>query len=264
MSAFGTLLREMRVAQRFSQLDFSLESNVSSKHISFLETGRSMPSQQMVLHLAQVLGADLAGTNRLLSAAGFSQVFTQQDLYAPEMRMVKEALDHMLVSHMPYPAMVFDQNYNLVNGNAAQFYLIQAMVALGGKIAERPNVLLAFLDENSLKPFVEDWDQLARHMLQRIYQEHLSGPYRDRENLLLKQALELPGIPSDWKQHRVENLDKPVVSFSLRLGDTRLNMFSTIATIGTPLDVTAQSIRIEHFFPADEQTKDYWIRHCSQ
>ncbi|WP_083921090.1 helix-turn-helix domain-containing protein [Hahella ganghwensis] len=264
MSAFGTLLREMRIAQRFSQLDFALESDVSSKHISFLETGRSMPSQHMVLHLAQVLGADLAGTNRLLSAAGFSQVFSHQDLNAPEMKMVKEALDHMLLSHMPYPAMVFDQAYNLINGNAAQFFLIQQMVALGGKIGERPNILLAFLDEEGLKPFVENWEQVACHMLQRIHQEHLAGPYRDRENELLNQALALPGIPPDWKHHRVENLDKPVVAFTLKLGEARLNMFSTIATIGTPLDVTAQSIRIEHFFPADEPTRDYWIRHCAQ
>ena len=263
MSAFGTMLRDMRLANRFSQLDFSLESNVSSKHISFLETGRSKPSQEMVLHLARALGADLAGTNRLLSAAGYSQLFSRQDLSAPEMKMVKEALDHMLISHMPYPAIVFDQNYYLIAGNSAQMFLFQQLIALGAKVGARPNVMLALLDEQGLKPFLEDWDNLACHMLQRVHQEHLAGPYRDQNCELLDQALALPGIPQDWKYRIVDGLDKPVVSFTIRLNDIRLNMFSTIATIGTPLDITAQNIRIEHFFPADEDTKAYWHKHCA-
>ncbi len=262
MSAFGTMLRDMRLASRFSQLDFSLESNVSSKHISFLETGRSKPSQEMVLHLVKVLNADLAGTNRLLSAAGYSQLYSRQDLDAPEMKMVKEALDHMLKSHMPYPALIFDQNYYLISGNQAQAFIIQQMMALGGKVDARLNVLLAFLDENGFKPFLEDWDNLACHMLQRVHQEHLSGPYREQDCELLKEDLALPGIPKDWKYRVIEDLDKAVVAFTIRLNDIRLNMFSTIATIGTPLDITAQNIRIEHFFPADEATKAYFLNHC--
>ena len=96
MSAFGTLYREMRQGKRFSQMDFALEREVSAKHISFLETGRSKPSKGMVLYLAQMLQTDLAATNRLLSAAGYSQVFSDQDLSAPGMAIIKEAVEHLL------------------------------------------------------------------------------------------------------------------------------------------------------------------------
>ncbi|MBZ2168780.1 helix-turn-helix domain-containing protein [Marinobacter sp. F4216] len=258
MSAFGTLFREMRQGKRLSQMDFALACEVSAKHISFLETGRSQPSKGMVLHLAQMLKTDLAGTNRLLSAAGYSQVYSHQDLSAPGMAMIREALEHLLKGHLPYPAVVFDHEYNLVMANEAMQALMLRMVQLGAQLPARPNFLLALLDEAGIKPFVGDWENIACHMLQRVYHEHLAGPFRDQPNRLLDQALTVPGVPQHWKNHVVEHLDYPAIPFTLNLGDQQLNIFSTIATIGTPLDVTAQNLRIEHFFPMDERSKAYW------
>ncbi len=258
MSAFGTLFREMRQGKRLSQMDFALECEVSAKHISFLETGRSKPSKGMVLHLAQMLQADLAGTNRLLSAAGYSQVFSDQDLNAPGMAMIREALDHLLKAHMPYPAVVFDHEYYLVTANQAMQQMIVKMVSLGAQLPARPNFLLSLIDNHGMKPFVGDWENIACHMLQRVYHEHLAGPFRDQPNRLLEEALAMPDVPLHWKTHVVEHLDYPAIPFTLNLGERQLKIFSTIATIGTPLDVTAQNLRIEHFFPLDESTKAYW------
>ena len=146
MSAFGTLFREMRQGKRLSQMDFALECEVSAKHISFLETGRSQPSKGMVLHLAQMLQTDLAATNRLLSAAGYSQVYSDQDLNAPGMAMIKEALDHLLKAHLPYPAVVFDHEYYLVMANTAMQAMMVRMVELGAHFPARPNFLLSLLE----------------------------------------------------------------------------------------------------------------------
>ncbi|MEQ8183198.1 helix-turn-helix domain-containing protein [Marinobacter salarius] len=258
MSAFGTLFREMRQGKRLSQMDFALECEVSAKHISFLETGRSQPSKGMVLHLAQMLQTDLAATNRLLSAAGYSQVYSDQDLNAPGMAMIKEALDHLLQAHLPYPAVVFDHEYYLVMANTAMQAMMVRMVELGAHFPARPNFLLSLLDNEGMKPFVGDWGNIACHMLQRVYHEHLAGPFRDQPNRLLEHALTLPGVPPNWKSHVVEHLDYPAIPFTLNLGDQQLRIFSTIATIGTPLDVTAQNLRIEHFFPMDERSKAFW------
>lgn len=259
MTAFGTLLKELREAQRYSQLALAVESEVSSKHISFLETGRSLPSREMVLQLARTLNADLTGTNQLLSSAGYSQQFSQMDLNAPEMGMVKEALQHMLQSHMPYPAMVMDRDYNLIAGNNAQLYLMQQVIQLGGQVPDQPNLLLALLDEKGFKPYLEEWENLACHMLQRVHQEHLSGPFRDQTCSILEQAMQLPGIPTDWRSRTVADRNTPVVSFRIRLGNQLLSLFSTIATFGTPLDITAQNVRVEYFFPSDEETRQFWL-----
>lgn len=259
MSAFGTLFREMRQGKRLSQMDFALACEVSAKHISFLETGRSKPSKGMVLHLAQMLQTDLAGTNRLLSAAGYSQVYSDQDLSAPGMAMIREALDHLLQAHLPYPAVVFDHEYSLVMANQAMQALMSRMVELGAQFPARPNFLLSLLDDDGIKPFVGDWEAIACHLLQRVYHEHLAGPFRDQPNRLLELALTMPGVPPHWKSHTVEHLDYPAIPFTLNLGADQLSVFSTIATIGTPLDVTAQNLRIEHFFPMDERTKAYWL-----
>ncbi len=259
MTAFGTMLKDIRQGQRFSQLDLACEANISSKHISFLETGRANPSKEMVLHIARVFNMDHARTNQLLSAAGYSQVFSKQDLNSPEMKIVKEAVEHLLNAHMPYPALLFDKDYNLLQANAAQLYLIQQMLLRGAKINPDSNLFLAFFQEGGLRPFLENWEMLACHMLQRIHQEHLTGPYRDQPNTLLEKALELPDVPKDWRDRSIEHLDKPVLPFTLKLGDIRLNMFSTISSFGTALDVTTQHLRIEHFFPADEATKEYWL-----
>ena len=259
MSAFGTLFREMRQGKRLSQMDFALACEVSAKHISFLETGRSKPSKGMVLHLAQMLQTDLAGTNRLLSAAGYSQVYSHQDLSAPGMAMIREALEHLLKGHLPYPAVVFDHEYYLVMANQAMQAMMARMVQLGARFPARPNFLLSLLEEQGMKPFVGDWETIACHMLQRVYHEHLAGPFRDQPNRLLEEALTVPGAPQHWKSHLVEHLDYPAIPFTLNLGDQQLRIFSTIATIGTPLDVTAQNLRIEHFFPMDEATKAYWV-----
>ncbi len=124
MSAFGTLFKEMRKGKRLSQMDLAFGSKVSPKHISFLETGRSKPSKGMVLRLAHMLQADLAGTNRLLLAAGYSPVYSNQNLSAPGMTMIKNALKHLLQGHLPYPAMVFDHEYYLVMANQAMQEMI--------------------------------------------------------------------------------------------------------------------------------------------
>jgi transcriptional regulator with XRE-family HTH domain len=240
--AVGPLIKTWRTRRRLSQLDLALEAGVSARHLSFVETGRSRPSEQMVLHLAEHLEVPLRERNRLLLAAGYAPVFAQRDLQAPELAPIKRALDQLLKAHEPFPAVVIDRASNLVAGNSATRLLTEGVAA---HLLEPPiNVLRLALHPEGMAPRIENLGEWRAHLLQDLAaQRDQTG---DPDLHALYAELEaLPGPTEEPGSHEV----------FVPLKIDGLTFLSTRTTFGTALDVTVSELAIEAFYPADAMTK---------
>jgi transcriptional regulator with XRE-family HTH domain len=247
--AVGALLRDWRRRRRLSQLDLALEAGVSARHLSFVETGRSRPSAEMVVQLAEHLDVPLRDRNALLLAAGYAPAYGQRDLDAPEMGPVREAIDRVLRAHEPYPAVVVDRHWGMVAGNRA-VPVFTAGVA--EHLLEPPvNVLRLSLHPDGLAPRIANLGEWRAHLLDRLgRQAVVSG---DPALFVLHEELAaLPGGPPA----AAPELDAGAIAVPLRLrdGDAELSFISTATTFGTATDVTLSELAIESFFPADEST----------
>ena len=248
----GPLLRHWRAARRVSQLDLALDADVSSRHLSFVETGRAQPSREMVLRLAEALEVPLRERNALLLAAGYAPLYRETDLGAPEMVDARLAVEFILAKQEPYPAIVVDRHWNLLLANPATHRFLALF--LPGPPAGPLNVMRLIFDPQGVRPFVENWEEVARHLVERLHRE-AAGPPDETTRALLEELLAYPGVPSDWRTPQLDRVPAPLLSIVYRKGDLRLSVFSTITTFGTPQDVTLQELRIECFFPADEATR---------
>ena len=247
----GTLLREWRQRRRLSQLDLALEAGVSARHLSFLETGRSKPSREMVLHLAAELDLPLRDRNQMLMAAGFAPEYADRTIDAPEMAPVREALDLVLGGHEPYPAVVIDRWWNLVTAN-------RSVSLLTGDVApallEPPaNVLRLSLHPEGLAPRIANLGEWRAHLLDRLRRE-VALTADPSLAALLEELLGYPGGEA-IEEHGGPPLGI-AVPLRLRAGDGELRFFSTVATFGTAIDVTLAELSIEAFFPADAETAE--------
>jgi transcriptional regulator with XRE-family HTH domain len=263
LDSFGTLLRQWRDLRNLSQLDLALSSEVSQRHISFLESGRAKPSQEMVLQLATVLEIPLRQQNLLLSAAGFAPIHSETDLSAPEMAPVRKAIDLMLDRHEPYPAFVIDRYWNLVLTNQGAARLLAAFIApeklysrfyADGKI----NLMRVMFHPQGLRPFIVNWESIASHALQRLHRETLVEPESDFSTALLKEIMSDPDIERVWQNSSRTAHHALLLTIDLQRDDLALQFFSTISTLGTPYDITLQELRLECMFPADDATDRNW------
>lgn len=261
--SFGTLLKHWRNHRSLSQLDLALTSQVSQRHISFLESGRAKPSREMVLQLATVLEIPLRQQNLMLSAAGFAPIHAETDLSAPEMTSVRKALDFMLRQQEPYPAIVIDRYWNLLLTNDAATRLLttfldpdqlQARFCRDGKI----NLMRVMFDSQGLRPFVVNWEEFAGHLLQRLHREALVEGEGEQSTELLNELMSYQGIPEIWQTSNRVAQNALLLTVHLKRNDVELQFFSTIATLGTPYDITLQELRIECLFPVDEATEQNW------
>ncbi len=256
MTKFGELLRHWRKSRHCSQLDLGLAADVSAKHISFLETGRSQPSREMVIALAVTLDIPLNERNVLLYSAGFSEEYSRMPLDEPEMLAVRKALDYMLFNHEPYPAAVLDWEWNMVMANRAHQGLVHQMAAQQSQFPRTHNVMQLLFDPNGLRPFVENWEDIACLLLQRLQRERMV--FQDRSSTLLELLLDYPGIPPNWRQFDCTKPAHPMIEVVMVLNGQRLRLFSSLASFGTPIDVTAQELIVEQYFPADESTRKFF------
>jgi transcriptional regulator with XRE-family HTH domain len=247
----GELLRGWREHRRLSQLQLAIQADISTRHLSFVETGRARPSREMVLHLADELDVPLRERNRLLLAAGYAPVYQERELSAEPMSAVRSAVRQVLGGHDPYPAIVVDRRWNLIDANAAAGALFTALVP-PELLAPPANVLRASLHPDGLAPLIVNLGEWRAHLLSRLRrQATLTG---DEELAALYQ--ELRGYPCDQPEPLVEvpGPGDVMVQLRLRHPEGELAFFSTIATFGTPLDVTVAELMIEAFFPADAVT----------
>ncbi|HET8759204.1 MAG TPA: helix-turn-helix transcriptional regulator [Solirubrobacteraceae bacterium] len=246
----GTLLRDWRRRRRLSQLDLALEAGVSARHVSFLETGRSRPSREMVLHLSEQLDIPLRDRNQMLLAAGFAPAYAERAIDAPEMAPVREALDRILKGHEPYPAVVVDRWWDLAGANGG-VALLTSMVA--PHLLEPPaNALRITLHPEGMAPHIRNLPEWRAHLLDRLRRQvAVTG---DERLAALRDELDAyPGGEATLPAH------EPGIAVPLRLdaGGAELRFLSTISTFGTAVDITLAELAIEAFFPADEETADY-------
>lgn len=253
-TSIGALLQYWRKCRHLSQLALANEADVSSRHICFLETGRAKPSREMVVLLATVLDVPLRERNALLLAAGFAPMYSEANLDAPELGAVRTALDAILRQQEPFPAVVMNRRWDILKANGAAGLLFGFL--LNGRPTPEPaNVLRMMFDPNGLRPCVVNWDAVADALVQRVQREAVGG-VRDAQTLkLLDEIMAYPGVPRHLHKPNLQTPLVPVIPVRFQREGKSFNFFSTVTTLGTPLDVTLQEVRIECFFPADPQTE---------
>ena len=253
-AAVGHLLREWRTARGVSQLDLAMRAGFSARHVSFIETGRSQPSRQAVLVLAEALDVPLRDRNRLLEAGGYARVYRHTPLDAEDMRHIRGVLQFILDRHEPFGAVVLDRYSNLLMANAASQELFR-MIVDPGLIAETHNIMRLVFHESGLRPWIVNWPEVAEHLLSRCERE-LGGPSADETSRALLADIRGLAGPSATARHAQPLKPADVLlPVHIRRGEIDVRLFSTIMTLGTPQDVTLQELRIETFFPADPESE---------
>jgi transcriptional regulator with XRE-family HTH domain len=252
-SPAGVLLRQWRDVRGKTQLDLSFDAGVSQKHISFVESGRSIPSRQMLLDLAQALDVPLRERNELLVAAGYAPLYSDSAIDAPVMNSISKALQRMLRQHEPFPAIVMDRHWNVVLSNDAAPQLFNCFVDLAARPSPR-NLLHLVFDPNGLRPFIANWPETAKGLLGRVYREALGHVIDEKTKALLAELSQYPGVKAEWRAPAPGNV-LPMIPFTLSKDGVTLNYFSMITTVGTPQTVTAEELRLECLFPADDDTE---------
>lgn len=246
----GDLLREWRQRRRMSQLAFAGEAEISTRHLSFLETGRAQPSRDMILRLAERLGIPLRERNLLLVAAGFAPVFQERTLDDPALQAARKAVEIVLRGHEPYPAIAIDRHWTLVDANRAVAPLLSGV---DEALLQPPlNVLRLSLHPRGLAPRIENLAEWRRHLLERLRQqiELCADPVLTE---LLAELSAYP-VPSEGLRTHRTDYGGVVVPLCLRTRAGILSFFSTTTIFGTPIDIMLSELAIESFFPADEET----------
>lgn len=249
----GALLRQWRDVRGKTQLDLSFDAGVSQKHISFVESGRSVPSRQMLLDLAQALDVPLRERNELLLAAGYAPSYSDPGLDAPAMTSINRALRRMLQQHEPFPAIVMDRYWNVLMTNEAAPHLFDCFIDLSARPVPR-NLLHLMFDPDGMRPFIANWPQTARGLLARVYREAVGHVVDVRTKALLEELSQYPGVRPEWRAPSASDA-MPMIPLTFVKDGVRLDYFSLITTVGTPQAVTAEELRLECMFPANEETE---------
>jgi transcriptional regulator with XRE-family HTH domain len=249
-SSFGVLLREWRRRRGVSQLELSLDSEISARHLSFVETGRSNPSRETVARLAETLEVPLRERNTLLLAAGYAPLYAERPLDAEEMEPVRGALDRFLRAHEPYPALVVDRHHNLVSANDALGAITAGCAP--ELLAPPANAVRIALHPEGMAPRIANFDEWSAHLIGRLRREAAITGDPELEALRAEVAA-YPGVRSE-PATAAQPATEIVVPLRLRHEDRELAFISTLATFGSPVDVTLSELAIEAFYPADAQT----------
>jgi transcriptional regulator with XRE-family HTH domain len=248
-SRIGALLRDWRQRRRLSQMELALDAGVSTRHLSFVETGRSQPSAEMVLTLAEQLEVPLRERNQLLLAAGYAPRYSDHSLDDPELASVRDAVGHVLAGHEPYPALAVDRWHNLVASNAALGPLLEGVA---DELLTPPvNGIRVALHPDGMAPRVLNLAEWKGHLVHRLQREaQLTGDPRLAE--LLDEALSYPGEPAPQDPGGLSLM----VALRLAAGaqGPPLSFISTLTTFGTAVDVTVSELALEAFYPADADT----------
>jgi transcriptional regulator with XRE-family HTH domain len=257
----GALLREWRQRRRLSQLDLACEAEISTKHLSFLETGRSVPSRDMVLHLAERLEVPLRARNALLNAAGFAPVFPERPLDDAALAVARQAIDLVLTGHEPHPALAVDRHWCMAAANRAIAPLI---VGVDPALLQPPvNVLRLGLHPAGLAPRTVNLPEWRGHLLDRLRQQiDVSG-----DPVLVDLLAELRSYPApEGHTPHAANRELANVAMPFRLATDAgiLSFFSTTTVFGTPVDITLSELALECFFPADRTTADAMRRFATE
>lgn len=251
-AGFAAQLKWWRDRRGMSQLALAGAAEISQRHLSFLERARNAPSREMVLRLAAALDVPLRQHNALLLAAGFAPVWQETSFDAPALTHIRNGLDYILSQQEPFPAVVVDRRWNLLQANDGAARLVEFLV---GPLAPGAAVNLAdaLVAPDVLRPFLVNWPDVVRYFIRSVEADAANDGTAETAALLTR-LLAYPGVDSVVKAMVPDQAGEPVLPMHFRKGDAALRLFTTIATLGTPLNVTLQELRIECFFPMDEAT----------
>lgn len=248
---FPALLKFWRGRRGFSQLDLGLSADVSARHISFLETGRSRPSSEMVSLLAETLDVPLRDRNEMLRSAGFPAAFPEPTASDALRGPLGGAIDAMLRHAEPYPMMVVDRLYQVGRANAAAH---QIFGGVGVDLSDPEADLLGMVFQRSGQELLDNWEEFAGALLRRLQREVLHRPQDQELNALLDRLLSADVIPDEWRQPSLDSTDLPMIPLIVRIGDARLSFLTTITAFSAPNNVTLDELRIEAYYPLDDVT----------
>jgi transcriptional regulator with XRE-family HTH domain len=255
----GELLRTWRQRRKLSQLELSLESTVSSRHLSFIETGRARPSRDMVLHLADQLAVPLRERNTLLLAAGYAPAYGERPLDADDMTPIRHAIDRFLRAHEPYPACAVDGIWNIVAANSALATLTDGVAP---ELLEPPaNALRICLHPQGMAPRIVNLGEWSTHILERL-RHRVAATGNAEASQLYDELAAYPGVEPEARH--TDAMNDIVVPLRLRRGGGELEFLSTVSTFVTAADVTLAELSIEAFYPASTQTMTVLMRASSQ
>jgi len=252
---FGQQLRWWRRRRGISQLELAGAAGTSQRHLSFLESGRATPSQQIVLNLSAALNISLRQQNTFLASAGYAALWREGRLGEPELAQVDNALDHILAQQEPYPAFVVDRHWNLKRANQGAVRLVEFI--LGAVPKGEVNLADALLSPAILRPFVVNWKEVALHFIRGVQGDAVVDG-SPQSTALLARLLSYEGLLELSHSPAIEETALPLLPIHMRKSGVSLHFFTTIATLGTPQDITVQEIRIESFFPMDKPTARFF------
>jgi transcriptional regulator with XRE-family HTH domain len=251
--SFGVLLRHWRTVRRVSQLHLALDSDISTRHLSCLETGRAQASREMVLRLAEALQVPLRERNALLLAAGYAPLYRHTCLDAPELEAARRAVEFLIAHLEPNPVLVLDRYWNILRMNDGAKRILDlfpgcdsVMPLNGPRLVFHPQ---------GLRPFIENWEVVAARIIQRVHHEAADNPSDETLKRFLEELLGYPNVPSRWRMLDLDDAPPPFLTINYKWNNSTLRLFSTLTTLGTPLDAALQELRIETLFPADEATR---------
>ncbi|MBR1232336.1 helix-turn-helix transcriptional regulator [Bradyrhizobium sp. AUGA SZCCT0177] len=249
---FAANLRWWRRKRGLSQLELAGRTEISQRHLSFLELGRAAPSRDMVIRLAIALDVPLRQHNSLLIAAGFAPVWRQTNLAAPELGQIRTALDFMLAQQEPFPAVAVDRHWNLLQSNSGTVRLVEFLV--GPLAPDTPiNLADALVAPDVLRPHLVNWVEVVGYFIRSVEADAAADGSTETA-ALLKRLLAYEGVQAAVHAPPAELAISPVLPMHFRKDGIDLRLFTTIATLGIPQDITLQELRIENFFPLDDTT----------
>jgi transcriptional regulator with XRE-family HTH domain len=252
---FRALLRHYRNARGMSQLDLSSAAEVSCRHISFLETGRAQPSREMVLRLAGALGLSLRDANALLQAAGLPRAFPESRDAQALPPGIERVISRMLEQQEPYPMIVLNARYDLLRANHSATRIFARFVDDPAALQATSNALHLLFHPRLIRPYLEDWHELARNVLTQLQREALSRPSDDSIPELVRELCAYPGVPADWREPALDLPLSPTLEVGMTRGDLRVRFLTTITVFNAPLDVALEDLRLESYFPVDDATE---------
>ncbi len=253
-TGIGDLLRYWRGVRGKSQLELAADARTTARHVSFVETGRAQASRQMVVRLAGALDVPLRERNALLLAAGYAPLYSANGLDAPEFGRVEAALSSMLGQHEPFPAVVMDRGWNVLRANAGATRFFSGLLA-PARLPEPANVLRLMIEPGPVRDAVSNWDAVAPSLLERAGREAVGGVLDTDTRALVDQLRSRADVAPLLGDPPAVVAAAPIIDVRFEFAGAALSFFSVVSTLGTPVDVTAQELRLEAFFPSDDETR---------
>ncbi|MEO8652173.1 MAG: helix-turn-helix domain-containing protein [Hyphomicrobiaceae bacterium] len=250
---FPSRLSRSRKRRGLSQLQLAMAAACSQRHVSFLELGRTKPSRDMVLRLSAALDASLRQSNELLLAAGYAPIWAETDLGAQALAPIRDALDYMLAQQEPFPGVVVDRRWNLIQANKGAVAMVEFLVG-PLKPGTAINLADALVAPNVLRPHLSNWPDVVRYFVRSVEADAAADGTTETA-AILDRLLRYADVRATLGEAPGYADGAPVLAMHFEKGRTELRLFTAIATLGTPQDITLQELRIESFFPMDDETR---------